>query len=101
MTDSNPIPDHVIKLVAVGDGAVGKTCLLNVFVNESFPEGYTPTVFENYEFDIQSKIEVKEIEGQVRTDFKNCFAREFCEENFYLNAVFQPSITKEKVKNNL
>ena len=54
MTDSNPIPDHVIKLVAVGDGAVGKTCLLNVFVNESFPEGYTPTVFENYEFDIQA-----------------------------------------------
>ena len=36
MSDSNPIPDHVIKLVAVGDGAVGKTCLLNVFVNDAF-----------------------------------------------------------------
>ena len=82
MTDQNPIPDHVIKLVAVGDGAVGKTCLLNVFVNESFPEGYTPTVFENYEFDIQSKIEVKEIEGQVGTEFQNYFT---C--GFYVHAM--------------
>ena len=65
MSDSNPIPDHVIKLVAVGDGAVGKTCLLNVFVNDAFPEKYTPTVFENYEFDVQQKIGIKEIEGQV------------------------------------
>ena len=65
MSDSNPIPDHVIKLVAVGDGAVRKTCLLNVFVNDAFPEKYTPTVFENYEFDVQQKIGIKEIEGQV------------------------------------
>ena len=73
MSDSNNIPDHVIKLVAVGDGAVGKTCLLNVFVNNSFPEKYTPTVFENYEFDIQSKIGIKEIEGKVRPNFDLLF----------------------------
>jgi len=64
MSDSNTIPDHVIKLVAVGDGAVGKTCLLNVFVNNNFPENYEPTVFENYEFDIQSKIGIQEIAGK-------------------------------------
>ena len=73
MTDSNPIPDHVIKLVAVGDGAVGKTCLLNVFVNNAFPEKYTPTVFENYEFDIQSKIGIPEINGKVRRIFEIVF----------------------------
>ena len=73
MSDSNTIPDHVIKLVAVGDGAVGKTCLLNVFVNNNFPENYEPTVFENYEFDIQSKIGIQEIAGKVRSISEICF----------------------------
>ena len=36
------------KLVVVGDGACGKTCLLYVFANEEFPKLYIPTVFETY-----------------------------------------------------
>jgi len=41
------------KLVIVGDGACGKTCLLIVFSKDQFPAEYVPTVFENYVTDIE------------------------------------------------
>ena len=41
------------KLVIVGDGACGKTCLLIVFSKDQFPEVYVPTVFENYVADAE------------------------------------------------
>lgn len=41
------------KLVIVGDGACGKTCLLIVFSKDQFPEVYVPTVFETYIADIE------------------------------------------------
>ncbi|KAI9738009.1 MAG: Rho GTPase [Cirrosporium novae-zelandiae] len=40
------------KLVLLGDGACGKTSLLNVFTRGFFPTVYEPTVFENYVHDI-------------------------------------------------
>lgn len=58
--DSDPYPnytfnedvkrrgDYRMKIVVIGDGGCGKSCLLTTYSRNKFPELYVPTVFENY-----------------------------------------------------
>ena len=52
-----------VKLVVVGDGAVGKTCMIMCYTKDEFPEGYTPTVFDAHKGVMEFK--AKEVQVHV------------------------------------
>lgn len=47
-----------LKIVLIGDGATGKTCLVSVFATDQFPAEYIPTIFDNYArfFEVDGKL---------------------------------------------
>lgn len=57
------------KIVIMGDGGVGKSCFVNVFVGNAFPENYDATIFDKYHFAIdvdgeEVKVELHDTAGQ-------------------------------------
>ncbi len=50
-----------VKVVVVGDGTVGKTCLCNAMANKPFADEYQPTIFDNL-------TQVVTVQGQVIKD---------------------------------
>ena len=86
------------KLVAVGDGAVGKTCLLKVMSTSIFPLEYIPTVFETYDVDAKVlgqhlHLELFDTAGQENYDrlrlfeFNN-FKTSPCFDNIFMRSTY-------------
>ena len=53
--------EKTIKLVVIGDGAVGKTSALMTYVGKALT-GYTPTVFDNYSCAVKINDQVQRIQ---------------------------------------
>lgn len=48
--------EEAIKILACGDGAIGKTCLLIFYQSQEFPKVHIPTIFENKTIDKEVNI---------------------------------------------
>ena len=60
---SSEVKEYVFKIVVLGDAAVGKTSLINQYVEKSFQEDYKPTLGANI---IRKDVTIDPINAKVR-----------------------------------
>ncbi|MFX1496416.1 MAG: Rab family GTPase [Promethearchaeota archaeon] len=60
---TNEEREYVFKITILGDAAVGKTSLINQFVEGSFQEDYKPTLGANI---VRKDVDLSEINAQIR-----------------------------------
>jgi len=66
----NQNPKRSYNLVVIGDGAVGKTCMLITYSKNEFPTEYVPTVFDNYVVTVATN------EGPIELSLKDTAGQE-------------------------
>ena len=59
-----------VKLIVIGDAAVGKTSMLISYTVEEFPEDYVPTVFGKFNACLSGDINIININFAPRTPMR-------------------------------
>ena len=69
-----PTEESSVKLVVIGDAAVGKTCVLVSYTQNAFSQDYVPTVFDNYAAQVNRTIDG--IQRRVNLNFSDTAGQE-------------------------
>jgi Ras-related C3 botulinum toxin substrate 1 len=75
--------DRNLKCVIVGDGAVGKTCMLLSYTTQLFQSVHVPTVMDSFEMSVI--VEGKRVTMEVFDTAGECFTPFFLFELRYRN----------------
>lgn len=82
-----------LKITTVGDGMVGKTCLLITYTQNEFPRDYVPTVFDNHACNLtvdgkEFALTLWDTAGLYKFGYKIFFFRSSYQENSALKPSF-------------